>query len=175
MKWPSRVIEFFFSTEAISQFLPFMCKTHTDIPKYQNVDIISQIILIYLTSPIHLIIDTHGIYLFMFEINILIPFQYMTQSQRDTIKELCTFVTEYNIINSKIVFKKPTPVVMAPIQNVLQAMCNVIYQSKKYSDPKVRCAICNIILQRIQGYIPISNQTQKELNKWMKNILKQTT
>ena len=54
--------------------------------------------------------------------------------------------------------------ILAPL-DVLEAICGQILACKRYSDPKARVAVCNIVLQRVQASIPLSQSVQKELNQ----------
>lgn len=52
-----------------------------------------------------------------------------------------------------------------PTLDVLEAICGQILACKRYSEPKARVAVCNIVLQRVQASIPLSQPLQKELNQ----------
>lgn len=162
--------ENFFSTESLVSLLPYFCKNNYEIYKFQNIDVISRTILIFLTTPLQLVIDSFGICLFYGESNMILPFTHMSEKQRKCIARVCLLSSEYNIINSKIVFKRSSPHTTIPMQNILEAFCQIVFQSSKYSNSSTRLSICNIILQRIQGFLPISNSIQKDLNKWMKEL-----
>ena len=47
----------------------------------------------------------------------------------------------------------------------MEAICGQILACKRYSDPKARVEVCNIVLQRVQASIPLSQPLQKELNQ----------
>ena len=38
---------------------------------------------------------------------------------------------------------------------------------RRHPDPQRRVALCNIILQRVQGYVRIDKPVQRELNDWL--------
>jgi hypothetical protein len=50
---------------------------------------------------------------------------------------------------------------------VLVALCTKVFESTAHPDPKMRVAMCNIILQRVQGYVPILKPVQVLLNEWL--------
>ena len=49
----------------------------------------------------------------------------------------------------------------------LELMTPYSFESSLHTEQRVRVAICNIILQRVQGFIPISKPVQRELNEWL--------
>jgi hypothetical protein len=48
---------------------------------------------------------------------------------------------------------------------VLEALCASVLASTAYPDKRLRVAICNILLQRVQASIPIERGVQTVLNQ----------
>ena len=48
--------------------------------------------------------------------------------------------------------------------NVLEAMCTTILKSVAYADRRVRVAVCNILLQRVQVNIKVDKIALRTLN-----------
>ena len=49
--------------------------------------------------------------------------------------------------------------------DILESVCNqLLTANKTYPDPRARLALCNIVLQRIQASVPLSQGLQAELN-----------
>jgi hypothetical protein len=46
----------------------------------------------------------------------------------------------------------------------LSALCERILASKIHPEHRVRVGVCNIILQRVQGVVPLSRNVQQSLN-----------
>jgi len=64
---------------------------------------------------------------------------------------------------SMIYRRKGASAGLAPL-DVLEAICTQILSCKRYSDSKARVAVCNIVLQRVQASVPMSQSLQAELN-----------
>ena len=48
--------------------------------------------------------------------------------------------------------------------DVLEALCTSVLTSTAYADKRLRVAVCNILLQRVQASIPIDRSVQAALN-----------
>ncbi len=67
--------------------------------------------------------------------------------------------------NSSVVFHacQGDPERLSPVE-ALSALCERILASKIHPEHRVRVGVCNIILQRVQGVVPLSRNVQQSLN-----------
>lgn len=173
MFWEEQVLAHFFDFEGISTLLPYFCKINQEQVKEHKLDVISSTLIMFLTCPLQLTMNQFGVSLFYNHTTLIYPYHLMTEQQKKVLLDLCFKQNEYSILNEHIVFKWSSMTV--PISITLQVLCSKIFASKTYADQATQVAICNIIMQRIQGYIPISSSVQKELNQWIQKIQKRPT
>jgi hypothetical protein len=169
MQWEKHILDLFFSADSLSVSIPFFCKHMFEKSEKLKIDPISSTLIVFLTCPLHLIIQDNGISFFQGKTSLLYPFNLMTDEQKKGLIELCEQPHEYSVINNTIVFKKSPEPLLAPLSTILQVLCTKVFSSKRYTDKSTQTAICNIIMQRLQGYVPISSQVQRDLNKWIQN------
>lgn len=168
-QWEKTLLESFFDFESLSVSIPFFCKYVFEKNEKLKIDPISSTLIIFLTCPLHLIIHENGVSFFQGKTTLLFPFNLMNDKQKKALVKLCETPQEYSVINNTIVFRKTQEALLAPISTVLQVLCAKVFSSKRYTDKNTQTAICNIIMQRLQGYVPISSQIQRDLNKWLQN------
>lgn len=173
MYWEEQILTHFFDFEGISILLPYFCKCNHEQCNDLKLDVISSTLIMFLTCPLQLIMDPFGISLFYNRSTFIYPYHLMTPQQKKVLLDLCFRNNEYNILNEHVVFKRSKENTTVPIAITLQVLCSKIFASKTYTDQSTQIAICNIIMQRIQGYIPISASVQKELNQWIQKIQNQ--
>ena len=147
---------------------PFFCKhNHEKKTLHSSLDVISSTAIVFLTCPLQLVLNHYGAAFFYGKTNMLYPYHLMDAIQKNAILDMLKINQEYNILNGSIVFKKSSTNITIPITTTLQTLCLKIYESQTILDRQTQNAVCNIILQRIQGYIPISLTVQKKINKWL--------
>jgi len=139
-------------------------------------DPITSTAITFLTCQLQLGLTEVGAMLFQGRSSLVYPYNLMSDKQKDFIREALSRRAEWNLFNNAVVFRKtphqprpgggPGGLTLAPTA-VLVALCSKIFESTAHPDPKRRVALCNIILQRVQGYIPIDRPVQKELNEWL--------
>lgn len=130
-------------------------------------DVISTTLVTFITHPIQLVVHALGISLFQGKSSLIYPYHLMTPEQIALILELCSSRSTYQITFEHIVMKHSSTPIFAPLNTTLRVLCKLVFDSKTHTDPKIQLAICNIIIQRIQGYVPISSAIQKDLNMWV--------
>ena len=161
----------FFSLEGLTTLFPYFCKlSESNCSTLDNrVDVLSNTIVLFLTVPIQLTMNTLGVSLFAGKTSYIFPYYLMTPSQRNILtQQLSQAMSEYHILNECVVFK-PSPASQGiNILQLLKAFCSAVFTSKVFVRRKEQIAICNIVLQRIQSYVPISSSVQRDLNEWLK-------
>lgn len=92
-----------------------------------------------------------------------------TQVQRGFINCALDRPDEWTIVNQSVQLARPknAPPLLIPAQHTLVALCNKIFASSCHHDDRVRTAICNIVLQRIQGNTPIALPVRRTLADWV--------
>jgi hypothetical protein len=171
-QWENLILDTFFDHDSLGCIIPYFCQCMTEKKEKMKMDPISSVMIVFLNTPIHLIVHETGVSLFSGKSTMIYPYYNMSEKQKQCIIELCQQPSEYNILNQTIVFKRtPNHSILAPIDTALQVMCSKILASKYITDKKTQIAVCNIIMQRLQGYIPISSVVQKNLNEWLKQFV----
>ena len=189
---------------SLSQMFPYMCKITAEDPGSSRHDPITSTAITFLTCPVQLGLTEVGATLFQGRSSLVYPYNLMSDSQKDFVREALSRREEWNIYNDAVVFRRsqprqqaqpqpaqknqkslqaqqggappprtqaqqhspPTARTLAPAA-VLVALCSKVFESSAHPDPRRRVALCNIILQRVQGYIPIDKPVQRQLNEWL--------
>jgi len=166
--WEQIVLQAFFNVESLGMLLPYMCKQFLNKEDTSKLDVISATVIVFLTVPLHLIVSEYGASLFYGKSTMSYPYHLMTDQQKKALTDLLNMPSQYNVINGKVIFKRHKDMVLVQTLPVLQALCTKIFQSQRITDRRVKTAICNIVMQRIQGYTTIASNVQRELNDWLK-------
>ena len=164
MTWEDCLMEHFFTVEGLHSLIPYFCKVEHESAGVSKIDIISSTVVTFLTSPVHLTMSELGISLFHNKSSSIFPYYLMTDEQKQGLLGLLESPSEYNIFNERVVFKRNSKKVTVPILSVLESLCLHILKSTYLAEKESRVGVCNIIMQRIQGYIPISTTIRKDLN-----------
>ena len=161
------LVNAFFSKDSLLSSLCVLCKINKNNP-----DPISQTIITILNCPIHIQLTLIGLQPFQGR-DITFPYNMMTSHQRDCIKDMVVSTpSKWNTYEHAMVFKRSgSPILLKPI-DVLIELCSMILSSKIYEDKRLRVAICNIILQRIQANIPLDKTLQTQLNEHVFSVKK---
>jgi hypothetical protein len=129
-------------------------------------DPVTQTVLMILSSTIHIQMTVVG-WQPLKGRDLTFPFHLMSLEQKQALKNLIEGEpTRWNIYEHAMSYRRqsqsPLPT-LSPL-DVLEALCTSILASSVYQDKKLRVAVCNILLQRVQASIPIDKQTQAALN-----------
>jgi hypothetical protein len=130
-------------------------------------DPVTQTILMLLSSPVHVQLTVVG-WQPLRGRELTFPFHLMTSVQKQALKDLVEDnPTHWNVYEHAMSYRRPKnvppPAMLSPL-DVLGALCSSILASVTYQDKRLRVAVCNILLQRVQASIPIDKQTQSALN-----------
>lgn len=171
---------FFGSRSRLETSLAVLCDSiHCDHSKrktgrtgYQSqsaaaaVDPMTQTVLMLLSSPIHVQLTVVG-WQPLKGLDLTYPFHLMTTEQKQVIKALIEGEpTMWSVYEHAMSYRRHSQSIhptLAPL-DVLGALCSSILESTAYQDKRLRVAVCNILLQRVQASIPIDKQTQAALN-----------
>ena len=150
---------FFGDVEAMRRTLTVLC----DSNHKQQGDIVTQTVLTLLSAPLHIQLTATGLQPIKGK-DLTFPYMKMTIEQRQAIKELIDKRPErWQTYEHAMIFKQP-PVPPLKQLLVLEALCNSVLTSSAYQDKRLRMAICNILLQRVQASMPIERSVQSALN-----------
>jgi len=153
-------------------------KAQAQPPAASRHDPITSTTITFLTCPLQLGLTEVGAMLFQGRSSLVYPYNLMSDRQKDFVREALSRRAEWNIFNDAVVFRKTAHpqgggskspgggLTLSPAA-VLVALCSKVFECSAHPDPKRRVALCNIILQRVQGYIPIDKPVQRELNEWL--------
>jgi hypothetical protein len=148
-------------------------------------DPITSTAIAFLTCPLQLGLTEVGAMLFQGRSSLVYPYNLMSDRQKGFVREALSRRAEWNLFNEAVVFRKSQNhqqghgrpggggLTLAPAA-VLVALCSKVFESSAHTDPGRRVALCNIILQRVQGYIPIDKPVQRELNEWLAGRSRET-
>lgn len=160
------VVQEFFSDDAqIRRSISVLCESSLK----QNTDTITPTIQIMLSCPIQVQLTAIGWQPFKGK-DLTYPFDKMSESQKRVFREALPTeapVCHWRVFEHAIIYHKGRsshPTALAPL-NVLSSLCSCILDSQAHKDMRLRVAICNIILQRIQASISLDKHTQAALNE----------
>jgi hypothetical protein len=131
-------------------------------------DPVTQTILLLLSSPVHVQLTVVGWQPLRGK-DLTFPFHLMSSEQKQALKTLIEDESsQWNIYENAMIYRRPCvpesgTFTLSPL-DVLSALCSSILASTAYQDRRLRVAICNILLQRVQASIPIDKHTQASLN-----------
>jgi len=183
--WEENIEAQLMDPASLTHMFPYMCKITAEegggVPDLPNSssgsakakgggavrhDPITSTAITFLTCPLQLGLTEVGAMLFQGRSSLVYPYNLMSDRQKDFVREALSRRAEWNIFNNAVVFRKGGSPRLTP-SAVLVALCSKVIESSAHEDPKRRVALCNIILQRVQGYIPIDKPVQRELNEWL--------
>ncbi len=168
LAWESAIIDGFLDVDSLARLLPYFCKIEAEAPRHPQYDPITSAVLTFLTAPLQLCLTQVGAAPFLGHTALVYPYSLMTVQQRAFLRAALDRPAEWGIVNGAIVFHRSQkdPVVLPP-RAVLTALCAKVFDSSLHTEERARVAICNIILQRVQGFLPIAKPVQRELNEWL--------
>ena len=168
--WEQNIASELLSDDALLQMLPYMCKIEAeDRRNADRHDAITSTAITFLSCPLHLTLTEVGASVFQGRATLVYPYNLMSDRQRSFVRECLSRRGEWNLFNEAVVFRKSRggPPLALPPLSVLSTLCAKVLESGAHPDPRGRVALCNIILQRIQGYVPIDKPVQRQLNEWL--------
>jgi hypothetical protein len=169
--WEENMEAEFLYDEALLSLIPYMAKAVAEDRRHveSKYDPITATAIIFLTSPLQLALTEVGAMLFQGRANMVYPYALMSDRQRSFLRNCIHKNTEWNIYNEALMFKRSKNEQPRTVKqsSVLIALCSKVLSAKVKKDRRPRLALCNIILQRVQGYVAIDKQVQKELNEWL--------
>ena len=153
--------------DALGALLPYMAKIEAEDRRNDKYDPITATVIAFLTSPLQLALTEVGALLFQGRGTLIYPYNLMTERQKAFVRRALDQRGEWNIYHDTVVFRRSKSTLLLPPARVLLALCAKVLESSVHPDPQRRVALCNIILQRVQGYVRIDKPVQRELNDWL--------
>jgi hypothetical protein len=157
----ARVVALFFGdTEAMQRTLAVLCESNHK----QQADTVTQTALMLLSSPVHVQLTAVG-WQPLKGRELTFPYMQMTLGQRMALKALLDEgAGMWHVYERAMMYRRSGPPITLKPLPVLEALCTSVLASTAYPDKRVRVAICNILLQRVQASIPIERSVQASLN-----------
>lgn len=171
--WEDNIQSQLLDEESLQHMFPYMCKIEAERgdPAAGRHDPITNTAITFLTCPLHLGLTEVGAMIFQAKSALVYPYNLMSERQKGFVRDCLSRRGEWNIFNDAVVFRrsKAAPPIVIDPTSVLVALCSKVLLPGTAAEPDAsrRVALCNIILQRIQGYIPIDKPVQRQLNEWM--------
>jgi hypothetical protein len=157
----ARILALFFEGLATMQrTLAILCESNN---RQAGADVVTQTILMLLTSPLHMQLTAIG-WQPLKGRDITFPYSHMTLEQRQALRDLVGDGTNWNAYEHALVLRRRANTVQLKPLDVLEALCASVLSSTAYPDKRMRVAICNILLQRVQASVPIERSVQSALN-----------
>ena len=186
--WEDNIQSKFLDAEAIHRILPYMAKATSESSRSAELkhDPITATAIVFLTCPLQLGLTEVGAMVFQGHASLVYPYSLMSDRQKQFVRECLSRRSEWSICNGCVLFRRSKPDCKDQPRRTLQqstvlvALCDRIANSAsgrraaadssgQHADQagRGRLALCNIILQRLQGYVTIHKPVQKELNDWL--------
>ena len=165
--WEDNIEAELIPDDALGALLPYMAKIEAEDRRNDKYDPITATVIAFLTSPLQLALTEVGALLFQGRGTLIYPYNLMTERQKAFVRRALDQRGEWNIYHDTVVFRRSKSTLLLPPARVLLAFCAKVLESSVHPDPQRRVALCNIILQRVQGYVRIDKPVQRELNDWL--------
>jgi hypothetical protein len=161
----SEVITAFFEPrEQMQRSIALLCESHPP----HHADPVTHTLIAMITCPLQVQLTAVGWQPFKGK-ELTIPYQRMTSEQKEALKTLLQqegaatwTVYEYATVY-RCKARGGKGACLSPLA-VLEAVCGMVLKSAAYPDRRMRVAVCNIVLQRVQASIPVDKNTLRELN-----------
>lgn len=147
---------FFEPMQRMQATLAVLC----DCQQQQSPDPVTQTVLTMLACPVHVQLTAIGWQPFKGK-ELTFPYQRMTTEQKEALK-LALEKPGWNVYEHALM-QRERGEPLRPL-DVLEALCATVLASAAYPDRRLRVAVCNILLQRVQASIPIEKSTLRTLN-----------
>ena len=159
------------NAEALLHLIPYMTKAFAEDKRNADSkhDPITATVIIFLTCPLQLGLTEVGAMLFQGHASLVFPFNLMSERQKQFVRDCMDRRSEWNVYNNALVFKRRRgdPQRTLSTSSVLLALCKKLLEGQAQPAARQRLGVCNIILQRVQGYVPIDRPIQRQLNEWL--------
>lgn len=157
--------------DALLHLLPYMTKAFAEDKRNADSkhDPITATVIIFLTCPLQLGLTEVGAMLFQGHASLVFPFNLMSERQKAYVRECLDRRAEWNVYNNALVFRRRRGEAPRTLSTsaVLLALCRKLLEGQADHAARQRLGVCNIILQRVQGYVPIDRPVQRQLNEWL--------
>ena len=153
---------FFEPMSRMQESLAILC----DGQQQQSSDPVTHTVLTMLSCPIHIQLTAIGWQPFKGK-ELTFPYQRMTSEQKDLLRAVLPAsptAARWRVHEHAITYHQRTSPEILKAIDVLEALCTTILQGKAYADRRLRVAVCNILLQRIQTSVQIDKGTLRTLN-----------
>jgi hypothetical protein len=170
--WEENITTELLDDESLLHIFPYMCKIEAEDRRSADMhDPITSTVVTFLTCHLQLGLTEVGATVFQGRAAMVYPYNLMSERQRAFVRDCIERREEWNLFNEAVVFRKTRgggqlPLKLSPT-SVLTSLCSKVFESSVHHDPKRRVALCNIILQRVQGYVAIDKPVQRQLNQWL--------
>lgn len=165
--WEERLEAEFADEEALLRLLPYFCACAAEAPRDAKQDPVTATVVTLMTSPLQLALSEVGAMLFYGASTLVYPYNLMTERQKAFVRACLERREEWNVYNEAVVFRRSKAPRTLSASAVLLALCRKVFESRTHPDPARRTGLCNIILQRVQGYARIDSPVQRVLNEWL--------
>jgi hypothetical protein len=170
----SVVQAFFEGPERMQKSISVLCESNLK----QNTDTITPTLLAMLSYPLQVQLTAVGWQPFKSK-DLTYPYNQMTQEQKQVLRStLVSGITDtpphpqlplsrrWGVFEHAMMYRTTgaPPAFLKPL-DVLSALCSSVLNSSAYQDKRLRVAICNILLQRVQASVPLDKHTQTALNE----------
>jgi hypothetical protein len=159
------IVDAFFAPQAkMRATIAILCDCHAVPPP----DPVTHTVLTMLSCPLQMQLTAIGWQPFKGK-ELTIPFQRMTNEQRDVIRSVLSDESrqaQWGVFEHALLIRDRAPnAIRLPVLDVLEAVCTSILQSQAYPERRARVAICNIVLQRVQSNVAVDKGVIRELNQ----------
>lgn len=155
----AEVVPAFFDAGSMPATLALLCQQSPDGP-----DQITSTLVAALTSPLQVQLTEVGWQPFKGRA-LTIPYTGMTTAQREALLRLFDGRFQWHAYEHALVIKASGEPTRLETLDVLEAICASVLASHAYPDRRMRVALCNILLQRLQASVPLSKGVQARLNE----------
>jgi hypothetical protein len=154
---------FFASPEDMSRSISVLCGANH---KQQSNDTITPVVLMMLNSQVQVQLTGVGWQPFRTR-DLTYPYQQMNLRQKQAILALLDqerHCQRWTVFEHAMTFRRGVQSIQLKPLEVLSALCSLVLSSELYPDKRLRLAICNILLQRVQANVVLDKHTQAALN-----------
>jgi hypothetical protein len=154
---------FFASQEDMARSISVLCGSNH---KQQSNDTITPVILMMLNSQVQVQLTVVGWQPFRTR-DLTYPYQQMNARQKQAILALLDqerHGQRWTVFEHAMTFRRGIQSIQLMPLDVLSALCSLVLSSELYPDKRLRLAICNILLQRVQANVVLDKHTQAALN-----------
>lgn len=157
----TRVITLFFEgLPTLQRTLAVLCESNQKQP---GTDTVTQTVLLLLTSSVHIQLTAVG-WQPLKGRDLTFPYAQMTLEQRQALKNLMDDGQRWHVYEHALMHRRISQPITLKALDVLEALCTAVMASTAYADKRLRVAVCNILLQRVQASIPLDRGVQAALN-----------